>query len=56
LVSAAVRPANNNTALIKRFLDIGAQTIIIPYVQNAEQAQGALGAMRYAPKGLRRLV
>src|SRR5687767_10015539 len=32
-VSPLVRPAANDTVLIKRFLDIGAQTLLIPYVQ-----------------------
>lgn len=33
-VSAVVRPASNDTVLIKRFLDIGAQTLLIPFVQS----------------------
>jgi len=52
-VSAVVRPVNNDTALIKRFLDNGAQTLMIPYVQNAEQARAIVDAMRYAPRGIR---
>ena len=52
-VSPLVRPASNDTVLIKRFLDIGAQTLLIPYVQSAEEAQRAVAAMRYAPEGVR---
>lgn len=52
-VSAVVRPASNDTVLIKRFLDLGAQTLLIPYVQNAEEARAAVAAMRYAPDGVR---
>lgn len=52
-VSAVVRPASNDTVLIKRFLDLGAQTLLIPYVQNAEEARVAVAAMRYAPEGVR---
>jgi 4-hydroxy-2-oxoheptanedioate aldolase len=37
-VSAVVRPAWNDKVLIKRHLDIGAQTLLIPYVQTAEEA------------------
>jgi 4-hydroxy-2-oxoheptanedioate aldolase len=48
-----VRPLWNDPLLIKRLLDIGAQTLLLPYVQNAEQAQAAVNAMRYAPKGIR---
>lgn len=52
-VSAVVRPATNDVVLIKRLLDLGAQTLLIPYVQNAREAQAAVAAMRYAPRGLR---
>jgi len=34
--STVVRPASNDTVLIKRFLDIGAQTLLIPYVQSRQ--------------------
>jgi 4-hydroxy-2-oxoheptanedioate aldolase len=39
--------------LIKRFLDLGAQTLLIPYVQSVEEARSAVAAMRYAPAGVR---
>lgn len=52
-VSVVVRPANNDVVLIKRLLDLGAQTLIIPYVQNADEARAAVAAMRYAPRGIR---
>ncbi len=39
--------------LIKRFLDLGAQTLLIPYVQSAEEARSAVAAMRYPPEGIR---
>ena len=45
-VSAVVRPAANDTVLIKRFLDIGAQTLLLPYVQSVEEAERAVAAMR----------
>jgi 4-hydroxy-2-oxoheptanedioate aldolase len=52
-VSAAVRATTNDTAQIKRLLDIGAQTLFIPYVESAEEAQSAVRAMRYPPEGIR---
>ncbi len=52
-LTAIVRPASNDTVLIKRFLDLGVQTLMIPYVQNAEEARSAVAAMRYAPAGVR---
>ena len=48
-----VRPPWNDTVMIKRFLDIGAQTLLIPYVQTEEEAQKAVAATRYPPKGVR---
>ncbi|WP_375689182.1 aldolase/citrate lyase family protein [Pseudooceanicola sp. LIPI14-2-Ac024] len=48
-----VRPAWNDKVLIKRFLDLGAQTLIVPYVQNREEAEEAVAAMRYPPRGIR---
>lgn len=52
-VQALVRPAANDPVLIKRVLDLGAQTLVIPYVQNADEARAAVAAMRYAPAGMR---
>jgi len=48
-----VRPAWNDLVLIKRFLDIGAQTVLLPYVQSAEEAHAAVQATRFPPEGLR---
>ena len=48
-----VRAAWNDPVLIKRILDIGAQSILLPYVQTAEQARAAVASVRYPPKGLR---
>lgn len=52
-VAPVVRPASNDPVLIKRFLDIGAQTLMIPYVQSAAEARNAVAATRYAPLGFR---
>ena len=51
--SAIVRPAWNDAVLIKRVLDIGAQSILVPYVQDAEEARRAVAAIRYPPAGIR---
>lgn len=48
-----VRPASNDAVLIKRLLDIGAQTLLIPYVQNATEARSAVEAIHYPPSGIR---
>lgn len=52
-VSPVVRPATNDPVLIKRFLDVGAQNLLIPYVQTAEEARAAVAAARYPPRGVR---
>lgn len=51
--SPVVRPAWNDPVAIKRFLDIGAQTLLVPFVQNADEARQAVAAMRYPPHGIR---
>lgn len=52
-VAPVVRPAANDPVLIKRVLDLGAQTLLIPYVETVEAAEAAVAAMRYAPRGIR---
>ena len=52
-VSAVVRPAWNDKVLVKRHLDIGAQTLLIPYVQSEEEARAAVEAVRFPPRGVR---
>ena len=52
-VNAVVRPVWNDPLLIKRLLDIGVQTLLLPYVQTAEEAEQAVRSMRYAPRGIR---
>jgi 4-hydroxy-2-oxoheptanedioate aldolase len=48
-----VRPPWNDPVLIKRILDIGAQSVLLPYVQTAEEARRAVAATRYPPVGIR---
>ena len=48
-----VRPAWNDAVLIKRFLDAGVQTFLVPYVQNEDEARKAVAATRYPPRGIR---
>jgi 4-hydroxy-2-oxoheptanedioate aldolase len=48
-----VRVPWNDTVVIKRFLDIGTQSFLVPYVQNAAEARAAVAATRYPPKGVR---
>jgi 4-hydroxy-2-oxoheptanedioate aldolase len=48
-----VRCAWNDAVLIKRILDIGARSLLVPFVQNAEEARRAVAATRYPPLGIR---
>ncbi|MGQ7818759.1 4-hydroxy-2-oxoheptanedioate aldolase [Metapseudomonas furukawaii] len=48
-----IRPPIGDAALIKQLLDIGAQTLLVPMVESAEQAAGLVRAMRYPPAGIR---
>ena len=52
-VQCLVRPANHDAALIKQLLGVGAQTLLVPMVDNAEQARAIVSAMHYPPKGIR---
>ena len=48
-----VRPPWNEFVTIKRVLDAGAPALIVPYVQNREEAEMAVRAVRYPPRGIR---
>jgi len=51
--TAVVRPAWNDPILFKRFLDIGVQSFLVPWIQNADEARRAVAATRYPPEGIR---
>ena len=48
-----VRLPDGNPTLIKQALDIGAHSLLIPMVDDAEQAQALVRATRYPPQGIR---
>ena len=48
-----VRPPIGDVALIKQIVEIGAQTLLIPMVETAEQAARMVAATRYPPQGIR---
>jgi 4-hydroxy-2-oxoheptanedioate aldolase len=50
---AVVRVPVGETWMIKQMLDVGAQTILVPMVESAEQARELVRAMRYPPNGVR---
>lgn len=52
-VAALVRPAWNDPVQIKQLLDTGVQNLLIPMVQSAAEAEAAVTAVRYPPRGIR---
>ena len=50
---SVTRVAVGDPVLIKQHLDIGAQTILVPMIDTAEQAAQMVSAMRYPPQGIR---
>ena len=53
LTHPVVRVPWNDMVAIKRVLDIGAQSILIPYVSSAAEAKAAVSYTRYPPGGVR---
>ena len=50
---SVVRVPWNDMVTIKRILDIGAQSLLIPYVSTADEARAAVSHTRYPPAGVR---
>jgi len=48
-----VRVRENDTLAIRQVLDMGAQGVIVPLVNDAEEAERAARAAKYPPKGIR---
>ena len=48
-----VRVPWNDAVMVKRLLDIGAKSLLFPFVQSAEEARRAVAATRYPPHGIR---
>ena len=50
---AIVRVANNDPGLVGRALDAGAQGIMCPLINNLEEVEAFVRAVKYPPRGLR---
>ncbi len=50
---AVVRPAWSDPVLVKRVLDAGARTLLLPQIGSAEEAAAAVRYTRYPPEGVR---
>jgi 4-hydroxy-2-oxoheptanedioate aldolase len=51
--NAIVRVPDGENWILKQVLDIGAQSILVPMVETAEQAAKVVAACKYAPEGNR---
>lgn len=52
-VKPVVRTVDHDTARIKQLLDGGVQTLMVPMVESAAEAESLVRAMRYPPHGIR---
>lgn len=52
-ITPVVRVPVNDHVLIKQYLDLGAQNLLVPMVDTPEQAAEAVRATRYPPAGVR---
>ena len=48
-----VRPPSGDAVLLKQYLDLGVQNLLIPMVDTAEQVAEMVRAVRYPPHGIR---
>ena len=54
-VAAIVRPVDDNPSLLKKLLDIGVQSFLVPMVASAAQARAIVSSLHYPPRGNRGL-
>lgn len=51
--TAIVRPEWNDSVIVKRLLDLGAEGLLFPMIQTVEEAEKAVASTRYPPLGIR---
>jgi 2-keto-3-deoxy-L-rhamnonate aldolase RhmA len=52
-IEPIVRPPVNDATQIKRVMDLGVRTLLIPMIETRAQAEAAIAATRYPPEGIR---
>ena len=52
-VTTLVRPPIGDPVLLKQYLDLGVQNLVVPMVDSVEQAEAVVRAVRYPPHGVR---
>lgn len=46
-----VRPPSDDRVVIKQYLDVGAQSLLVPMIESGAQAAEVVRSVRYAPQG-----
>lgn len=54
-VQAVARPVSDERNLLKQLLDTGVQSLVVPMIESAQQAQELVRSVRYPPAGVRGL-
>ncbi|HEV6952624.1 MAG TPA: aldolase/citrate lyase family protein [Promicromonospora sp.] len=52
-ITPVVRAPSGDAVVLKQLLDLGAQNVLVPMVDTAEQAAEVVRAVRYPPRGVR---
>ena len=52
-VTPLVRAPSGDAVVLKQLLDLGAQNVLVPMIDTAEQARAVVRAVRYPPRGIR---
>jgi 4-hydroxy-2-oxoheptanedioate aldolase len=52
-VTPVVRAPSADAVVLKQLLDLGAQNVLVPMIDTAEQARAVVRAVRYPPRGIR---
>lgn len=52
-VQAVVRTPSSDATVLKQYLDLGVQSVLVPMVESAAQAARIVAATRYPPAGIR---
>ncbi|MBB5850330.1 HpcH/HpaI aldolase/citrate lyase family protein [Amycolatopsis umgeniensis] len=52
-ITPVVRAPSGDTVALKQLLDLGAQNLLVPMVDSAEEAEAVVQAVRYPPRGVR---
>ncbi len=52
-MTAVIRVPSNDPIFLKRILEVGADSLMIPQIETAAEAKAAVRACRYPPQGAR---